>query len=137
MREHLLTPDRISHMEGLFGATAAREEPVDEAALIRSVRDGDREAGEQLIRMHWDAAQRAAFLITIDRAASEDIAQEAMLSALGSLDRFDDARPSPRGCIASSSTEPWTGCGHARGAARLNWRTRGWPKRKPTPRDRR
>jgi len=93
MREHLLTPDRISHMEGLVGVSAVRDEPVDEAALIRSVRDGDREAGEQLIRLHWDAAQKAAFLVTIDRAASEDIAQEAMLSALGSLDRFDDVRP--------------------------------------------
>jgi RNA polymerase sigma-70 factor, ECF subfamily len=89
----LPTADRIFHMEGLVGATAVREEPADEAALIRSVRDGDRAAGEHLIRLHWDAAQQAAFLVTLDRAASEDIAQESMLSALGSLDRFDEARP--------------------------------------------
>ena len=43
--------------------------------------------------MHWGPAHRAAFLIVHDAAAAEDIAQEAFLSAIRALDRFDRRRP--------------------------------------------
>jgi RNA polymerase sigma-70 factor (ECF subfamily) len=48
---------------------------------------------ESLYRRHWRPAYRAAYLIVRDQAAAEDIAQEAFLSALRSLDRFDRRRP--------------------------------------------
>jgi len=48
---------------------------------------------EALFRAHWGRAHRAAFLIVHDAAAAEDIAQEAFLAAIRSLDRFDRRRP--------------------------------------------
>ena len=65
----------------------------DEAALIRQARRGSPDAVEALVRRHWDDAHRAAFLIVQDAAAAEDIAQEAMLSAVRALDSFDRKRP--------------------------------------------
>ena len=65
----------------------------DEDALIRQARSGSADAVEALVRRHWDAAHRAAFLIVQDAAAAEDIAQEAMLAAVRAIDRFDRRRP--------------------------------------------
>jgi RNA polymerase sigma-70 factor, ECF subfamily len=65
----------------------------DEAALIRQARRGSADAIEALVRRHWDSAHRAAFLIVHDAAAAEDIAQEAMLAAVRSIDGFDRRRP--------------------------------------------
>jgi RNA polymerase sigma-70 factor, ECF subfamily len=65
----------------------------DEAALIRQVRNGSADAVETLVRRHWDAAHRTAFLIVQDTAAAEDIAQEAMLAAVRAIDGFDRRRP--------------------------------------------
>lgn len=48
---------------------------------------------EELVRRHWDAAYRAAYLVVQDSAAAEDIAQEAMLAAIRQIDRFDEHRP--------------------------------------------
>ena len=42
---------------------------------------------------HWSGAYRAALLVTGDRAAAEDIAQEGFLSALRALPGFDLRRP--------------------------------------------
>jgi RNA polymerase sigma-70 factor (ECF subfamily) len=67
--------------------------PRDEAALIRQARRGSADAIEALVRRHWDAAHRAAYLIVHDAGAAEDIAQEAMLAAVRSIDRFDRRRP--------------------------------------------
>ncbi|MFL5817032.1 MAG: RNA polymerase sigma factor [Conexibacter sp.] len=64
-----------------------------EAALVRAAQDGSEEAVAELFDRHWDAAHRAAYLITRDRAAAEDIAQEAFLAALRALPRFDRRRP--------------------------------------------
>jgi RNA polymerase sigma-70 factor, ECF subfamily len=65
----------------------------DDAALIRQARRGSADAVEALVRRHWNDAHRAAFLIVHDAGAAEDIAQEAMLAAIGALDRFDRRRP--------------------------------------------
>jgi RNA polymerase sigma-70 factor (ECF subfamily) len=65
----------------------------DEASLIRQARRGSADAIEALVRRHWDSAHRAAFLIVHDAAAAEDIAQEAMLAAVRSIDGFDRRRP--------------------------------------------
>jgi RNA polymerase sigma-70 factor, ECF subfamily len=65
----------------------------DEASLIRQARRGSADAIEALVRRHWDSAHRAAFLIVHDAGAAEDIAQEAMLAAVRSIDAFDRRRP--------------------------------------------
>jgi RNA polymerase sigma-70 factor (ECF subfamily) len=65
----------------------------DEASLIRQARRGSADAVEALVRRHWDGAHRAAYLIVHDAQAAEDIAQEAMLAAVRSIDGFDRRRP--------------------------------------------
>jgi RNA polymerase sigma-70 factor (ECF subfamily) len=64
-----------------------------DAALVRSAQGGSAEAVEELFRRHWPAAHRSAWLVVHDAAAAEDIAQEAFVSALRALDRFDRRRP--------------------------------------------
>jgi RNA polymerase sigma-70 factor (ECF subfamily) len=64
-----------------------------DAALVRAAQSGSAEAVDELFRRHWPAAHRAAWLVVHDAAAAEDIAQEAFLSALRALDRFDRRRP--------------------------------------------
>ena len=66
---------------------------VSEAALVRAAQRGSDDAVEELFTRYWDGAYRAALLVTGDRAAAEDIAQEAFLAALRALPRFDLRRP--------------------------------------------
>jgi RNA polymerase sigma-70 factor (ECF subfamily) len=66
---------------------------MSEAALVRAAQRGSEDAVAQLFTRHWPSAYRAAFLVTGDRAAAEDIAQEAFLAALRALPRFDLRRP--------------------------------------------
>jgi len=63
------------------------------AARLRGARAGSVSNFEALFREHWPRAHRAAYLIVHDAAAAEDIAQEAFLSAIRALDRFDRRRP--------------------------------------------
>src|SRR5215210_4357802 len=65
----------------------------DERAWIRGAQRGSASDLEALFRHHWPRAYRAAYLVVHDSAAAEDIAQEAFLSALRALDRFDRRRP--------------------------------------------
>jgi RNA polymerase sigma-70 factor, ECF subfamily len=64
-----------------------------EAAWVRGAQEGSISDLEALFREHWPRAHRAAYLVVHDAAAAEDIAQEAFLSAIRSLDRFDRRRP--------------------------------------------
>jgi RNA polymerase sigma-70 factor, ECF subfamily len=64
-----------------------------DAALLRAVDRGDQEALAELFRRHWPAIHRAAWLVTHDAQAAEDIAQEAFMAALRRLDSFDRRRP--------------------------------------------
>jgi RNA polymerase sigma-70 factor, ECF subfamily len=66
---------------------------AEERAVIKAAQTGSEAAVEELFRRHWPHTHRAAFLIVRDAAAAEDIAQEAFLSALSALDRFDRRRP--------------------------------------------
>ena len=65
----------------------------DERAWVRRAQAGSASDFEALFRAHWAPAYRAAYLVVRDAAAAEDIAQEAFLSAVRSLDRFDRRRP--------------------------------------------
>lgn len=70
-----------------------RRADAGEAALVRAAQRGSADAAEELFERHWPALHHAAFLVVGDGAAAEDIAQEAFLSALRALDRFDRRRP--------------------------------------------
>ncbi len=65
----------------------------DERAWIRAAQAGSVSDLEALFRHHWPRAYRAAYLVVHDHAAAEDIAQEAFLAAVRSLDSFDRDRP--------------------------------------------
>jgi RNA polymerase sigma-70 factor (ECF subfamily) len=67
--------------------------PRDERAWVRGAQSGSVSDLESLFRHHWPRAYRAAYLVVHDSAAAEDIAQEAFLAAVRSLDRFDRRRP--------------------------------------------
>jgi RNA polymerase sigma-70 factor, ECF subfamily len=67
--------------------------PRDERAWVRGAQNGSVSDLESLFRRHWPRAYRAAYLVVHDSAAAEDIAQEAFLAAVRSLDRFDRRRP--------------------------------------------
>jgi len=74
----------------------ARTEPLSrrqERWLVRDVQRGSAAALEELFRREWPRAYRAAYLVVHDAAAAEDIAQEAFLAAVRSIDRFDRRRP--------------------------------------------
>ena len=64
-----------------------------ERRLVRAAQGGSSEALEALFKLHWPTAYRSAYYIVHDAAAAEDIAQEAFLSAVRALDRFDRRRP--------------------------------------------
>ena len=65
----------------------------DERARIRGAQQGSTSDLEDLFRTYWPRAFRAAYLVTHDAGAAEDIAQEAFLAAIRALDRFDRRRP--------------------------------------------
>jgi RNA polymerase sigma-70 factor, ECF subfamily len=64
-----------------------------ERALIRDAARGSEEALAELFRLSWPGAYRAAYLIVHDHSAAEDIAQEALVAAVGNLGAFDRRRP--------------------------------------------
>ena len=64
-----------------------------ERRLLARARAGSEEALEEIFRAHWPRAYRSAYLIVRDRQIAEDVAQEAFLAAIRSLERFDMTRP--------------------------------------------
>src|SRR5438093_12182415 len=64
-----------------------------ERGRLRAARAGSVSDFEALFRAYWPRAHRAAYLVVHDPAAAEDIAQEAFLAAIRSLDTFDRSRP--------------------------------------------
>jgi RNA polymerase sigma-70 factor, ECF subfamily len=65
----------------------------NERARVRGAQRGSASDLEALFRTHWPRAFRAAYLVTHDAGAAEDIAQESFLAAIRALDRFDRKRP--------------------------------------------
>jgi len=72
---------------------AAPSRAPSDAALVRAAQRGSDAAVAELFERHWRDAHRAAYWIVHDAATAEDIAQEAFLSAIRALDRFDRRRP--------------------------------------------
>ena len=67
---------------------------MDEAALVRAARNGDRDAFMQLVRLHQAGVRAFAHGLLGDRELAEDIAQEAFLRAWRGLGAFrGDAGP--------------------------------------------
>jgi RNA polymerase sigma-70 factor (ECF subfamily) len=64
----------------------------NERKLIRAAQSGSPDALEALVRSYWPQAVRIAYVIVRDRGVAEDLAQESMLAAVRSLDRFDRGR---------------------------------------------
>jgi RNA polymerase sigma-70 factor (ECF subfamily) len=83
----------VSHAADGSAALASEAAARSERTLIQAAQRGDPGAVEDLYRRHWRAAYRAAYLVTRDAHAAEDIAQEAFLQAIRVLDRFDRRRP--------------------------------------------
>jgi RNA polymerase sigma-70 factor (ECF subfamily) len=77
----------------LLGLPPRRSRGRSERALIRGAQAGSKDDLEELFRRHWPSAYRAAYFVVYDRTAAEDIAQEAFLSAIRGLERFDRRRP--------------------------------------------
>jgi RNA polymerase sigma-70 factor, ECF subfamily len=61
--------------------------------LIRAFLRGDATAATLIVDRHWDAAYRIAYLALGDRGSAEEVAQDALLDALGAAERFDSSRP--------------------------------------------
>jgi RNA polymerase sigma-70 factor (ECF subfamily) len=85
-----VTGDRKRESGSVAGTRQSR---LAERTLLRAARRGDTDAQEELFRRHWRPMYRAAYLVVQDAAAAEDVAQEAFLAAIRSLDRFDLRRP--------------------------------------------
>jgi RNA polymerase sigma-70 factor (ECF subfamily) len=64
-----------------------------ERAVLKAASRGSPEALEALVRMFWGDAHRIALAVVADRAAAEDVAQEALLATVKHLDDFDRRRP--------------------------------------------
>jgi RNA polymerase sigma-70 factor, ECF subfamily len=78
---------------GVRRRPAAGWSGASDGALVRAAVDGSVEAMEELFGRYWAGAHRAAWLVVHDAALAEDVAQEAFLSAVRSLHRFDRRRP--------------------------------------------
>lgn len=61
--------------------------------LLEAALAGDADALRRFVEEFWERAFRIGFLISQDSGAAEDIAQETMVAALRSLERFDLDRP--------------------------------------------
>lgn len=95
---------------------------LHERRLVRDVQRGSAEALEELFRLEWPRAYRAAYLVVHDAAAAEDIAQEAFLAALRAIDRFDRRRPFGPWLhrIVVNRAIDWTRARQLRGEAELS-----------------
>lgn len=63
--------------------------------LVRRARDGSRDAVRELFSRHWSDAWRRAYAVTGRRALADDVAQEALVRALGRLGDLDDPERFP------------------------------------------
>lgn len=82
------------------GATAPDPDRIDQETMAR-LADGDLGALDQLYERHGAMAFSIAVRITGDRAAAEDVVQEAFLGAWRNAVRYEDARGTVRTWLLS------------------------------------
>jgi RNA polymerase sigma-70 factor (ECF subfamily) len=70
------------------GASSAPVGPTDEALVVK-LRDGDTHAGEMLVERHHRALLRYLQRLTGNEHLAEELHQQAWISVLEHLDRFD------------------------------------------------
>jgi RNA polymerase sigma-70 factor (ECF subfamily) len=83
----MLATDRDQSGDAVAGAS------FSDRKLLGAARRGSADAVDALIDRHWDQANRIAYGILGDAHAAEDVTQEAMLSIVRNLGRFDPYRP--------------------------------------------
>jgi len=66
---------------------------MDEAQLVALARAGEEAAVDELFGRAWPLVWHWAYGVTGDRMLADHVAQDAIVRAFGSLDRFDPARP--------------------------------------------
>lgn len=71
------------------GATRARAQAIDEAALVTRLRAGDEEAFVDLIRQHHQVMVRLARSYVPNQSVAEEVVQETWLAALRGLPSFE------------------------------------------------
>jgi RNA polymerase sigma-70 factor (ECF subfamily) len=69
------------------------ESRISERRIVRAAKRGSEEAIDQLVRAHWNSAYATALGVLGDRGLAEDVAQDSVLSAIGSLGGFDLGKP--------------------------------------------
>lgn len=85
----------LKALSTLFGADL---EPLDELAVLRLVeqaRAGDRAARQRLYRQHVNRVYRTVRGLLRSEAEAEDVTQDAMLTALTSLQRYSPRSGTP------------------------------------------
>jgi RNA polymerase sigma-70 factor (ECF subfamily) len=65
---------------------------AEEPDLVRSAKTGDLAAWEALVQRHQEALFRYVYLQLHDAEEAKDVAQDALVRAFRSLDRFDERR---------------------------------------------
>lgn len=75
--------------QGSRSAALARWAALDDAALVRGVVAGEREAFAVLVSRHGGALLRFARTFLRSEAAAEEVVQDAWMAALDGLDRFE------------------------------------------------
>jgi RNA polymerase sigma-70 factor, ECF subfamily len=68
---------------------AAYSRAVEEARLVEGLRAGDEEAFRALLRAYGNSMLRVAQMYVSNRAAAEDVVQEALLGVLRGIGRFE------------------------------------------------
>jgi RNA polymerase sigma-70 factor (ECF subfamily) len=66
---------------------------LDEAELIGRVRDRDSQAFDELVRRYVRRAFAVAYHVMQHREDAEDLVQDAFITVLEQIDRYDPARP--------------------------------------------
>jgi RNA polymerase sigma factor (sigma-70 family) len=79
----------------MAGRTAAgkRERPMDDPALVEALRSGDQQAARLLIERYQGVVFGLCYRMLSHRQDAEDVAQEAFVRALRSIEGFDVTRP--------------------------------------------
>lgn len=62
---------------------------MEDTELVQGLRAGDEEAFRALLRMYGSGMLRVAQMYVSNRAAAEDVVQEALLGVLRGIDRFE------------------------------------------------